>query len=649
LASGGTSPRALYVLATTSAGTEELSGLLGVEHQTGDTPPSSTRSAIVRELARRAALDFLRDRAADVLASGKEAALACHLLARVALAVGRADLVLLAREVLVEVEPNSENHLEFAEELARAGDSARAAEELRAARSDKSHPPPVDELARAERMIAAATFTHDHPTASDGRAKLALARAWLRLGRFDEARALLEPEVAHAKSELGLAAAYAETLLENPACPELPLGVGTAALCAESFRTSARAKSALALLDSAWQSGAGRDDEAIEVYTALALVVPWMQETAAAPGQSAKDDAAQRIATLRDKIQQIVAIAPRLAGLALFVDALGFAGAGKPSDSDARSLDERALALAKSDSNRFAQAGVFAVAAALSHRADTSPLIDAIPLEKTESTLRVPRAALEVWAAASSGATSRMDAARAELAQIMLEGRGEAFERARLVLSVSEADALLDGSERAYRLLSRVSGQLLQENAPPDLAFRAVLDAAGALDRGHRTDRAKEVLESAAAAELPPDFERARELLALVRGYQLILSTDSADRTALARARTELTTLAPKSEAESATIWFELWERELEAREKELDCEKRKQTPCREADTLRHTQRKALDARLGALASAVLLRGALPSGSFDAGFRFSAESGLEPFIVFDPALLAIALPKYTAD
>jgi hypothetical protein len=651
LASGGTSPRAFYVLATTSAGTEELSGLLGVEHEAGGTTPSAARSAIVRELARRAALDFLRDRAADVLAPGKETALACRLVARVAVAVGRDDLVLLARELLTEIEPSLENQLQFAQELARAADPERAARELAAARADKSQPPPVDEVARTERMIVAAKFTRDHPAANDAATKLALARAWLRLGRFDQARALLEPELTNAKSELGLAAAYAESLLENPACPELPPDVGTAALCAESFRTSARAKAALALLDSAWQSGAGRDDEAIEVYTALALIVPWMHETAPVLGPRAANsgDAAQSVAILHDKIQQIVAIAPRLAGLALFVDTLRFGGAVNPNDADARSLSARALELAKSDSSRFAQAGVFAVAAALSRREDTSPLVDAVPLDKTESTLRVPRAALEVWTAASSGAKSRMDAARAELAQIMLERRGESFERARLVLSVSEADALLDGSERTYRLLSRVSGQLLQENAPPDLAFRAVLDASGALERGHRADRAKEVLAGAAAAELPPDFERARELVVLVRGYELVLSAASADAAGLAHLRSELMTLLPKSAAGSTAVWFELWSRELEAREKELGCEKKKQSPCREADALRRTPRKALDTRLGPLASAVLLRGALPSGSFDAGFHFSAESGLEPFIVFDPALLAIGLPKYSAD
>jgi hypothetical protein len=48
------------------------------------------------------------------------------------------------------------------------------------------------------------------------------------------------------------------------------------------------------------------------------------------------------------------------------------------------------------------------------------------------------------------------------------------------------------------------------------------------------------------------------------------------------------------------------------------------------------------------MASAVLLRGALPSGSFDAGFRFTVENGLEPLILFDPSFLALGLPRFSA-
>ena len=41
----------------------------------------------------------------------------------------------------------------------------------------------------------------------------------------------------------------------------------------------------------------------------------------------------------------------------------------------------------------------------------------------------------------------------------------------------------------------------------------------------------------------------------------------------------------------------------------------------------------------------MLSRGALPAGSFDAGFRFTIEKGLEPLVVYDPSFLSIGLPK----
>jgi len=655
LVSGGTSPRALYALATASADSEELSDLLGVEHDTGTGAVASARLAIVRELAQRAALDFLRDRAADVQVKDKRAALACRLVLRVALGMGRRDLVLAARELLAELEPSPENRLNFAAELARAADPDQAARVLAAAQREASPRPQPAAVAAVEQAISAARVVTAKGTATNVDAKLALARAWLKLGRTEEARAVLEPELARAKEQLGLAAAFAETQIEIATCPDLPPGVGTAPLCAESFLTSPRVQAATALLDAAWRSGAGRDDEAVEVYVALAHVIPWMHRTAfeLARGALSPSEASQRVASLRAKIQEIVAVAPRLAGLALFVETLpnGIAAASATprSEADTRALLDRAGELGRHDRSRFAQAGVLAVAAALAHEQDIAALLELVPFEQTTPGLRVPRAALDVWAAASSGAASRMAAARTELASIMSESRGESLERARLVLSVSESDALLDGSERSYQLLSRVSGQLLQDSVPPDLAFRAVLDASGALSRGKRTDRAEEVVASAASAELPGDFDRASSLLQLVRGYKIVLASEHAAPPGLAKARTDLLALAPSHGGEPVAIWFELWSHELEAREKDALCQAKKVLACREASALRRASRRALDARLGPQSSAVLLRGALPSPAFDAGFRFSAESGLEPFIVFDPSLLAIGLPKFATD
>jgi hypothetical protein len=322
---------------------------------------------------------------------------------------------------------------------------------------------------------------------------------------------------------------------------------------------------------------------------------------------------------------------------------------GLRSDADADALSARALSLAGADSSRFAQAGVLAVAAALSRQRDVSALIDAVPVEKTVATLRVPRAALGLWVAASGGQGPRMDAVRSELAAIMGEGQGGSLSRARLVLGVSEADALLGASERSYQVLSRVAGQLLSDNIPPDLALRAVLDAAGALSHGLRFEQAEKILNGAASAELPADFERARALLQLIKGYQLVLNARGAKIASLPQLRADFAALGSQVHSEVVALWFELWGREFEAIQRSAECAQKKLRTCPEARALRRDARRGLDTRLGSAAAAVLQRGALPAGSFDAGFRFTLENGLEPLLIFDPSFLAVGLPPVSAD
>jgi len=222
----------------------------------------------VRELSRRAALDFLRDRAADVLAAGKNTALVCRLVARTALGVGRRDLVLTARELLQEVEPSTENRLEFAAELARAADPERASRALAEASQDRAHPPrpprspPFKPQLRRRASSRGQPLPVISPRGCTG-PSLAAPRASERGARAARARSRCR------QTHLGLAAALAETWIELPSCPDLPPDVGTPGLCAESFLTSERVRAATGLLDAAWASAAGRDDEAVEVYTAL--------------------------------------------------------------------------------------------------------------------------------------------------------------------------------------------------------------------------------------------------------------------------------------------------------------------------------------------------------------------------------------------
>jgi len=654
LAAGGRSPRALYALATTTAGGQELAGILGVEHEGAPSTPDAARLVIVREIATRAARDFLRDRAADVALPGKGTALASRLVARAAQTVARRDLVLGARELLLSVEPNPENRLDFSAELARSGDPDRAAQVLLEAQTDPRHPPPSVALAATQALILAARVATAPGAPADVSSKLLRARAWLRLGRIEEARALLERELAPAHARLDLAATLAETLIDNPTCPDLPPEVGGAVLCALSYHASEGAKRARALLEAAWQTGAGRDDEAVEVYTALAHVIPWMHDAASELSQGAlrSEESVARVASLQSELAKIALAVPKMAGVSLFLETV-HAGpptrAGLRSDTEAEALAARALSLAGTDQSRFAQSGVLAVAAVLAHQRDVSPLLAALPAESTVPGLRVPRAALEVWLTASTGSRAHLEAARSELATIMAESLGGPLERARLVLGVSEVGALIDSSERSYQLLSRVAGQLLSDNIPPDLALRAVLDAAGALAHGDRFEQATKILSGAATAELPPEFARAHDLLALIRGYEMVLDARGAALSTLPQLRAGFAALAGSVHGESAAVWFQLWNHEFDALSRESECAKKKQKTCPAAQALRRNARRGLDLRLGNQASMVLMRGALPTGSFDAGFRFTVENGLEPLILFDPGALLIGLPKFSAD
>jgi hypothetical protein len=646
LASGGGSPRALYAIATTPAVSQEISGLLGIEGAPQASAPDAARVALVREVARRAAFDFLRDRAADVAQSGKGTALACRLVARVAFTVGRRDLTLLAREALASSEPNSDNRLEFAAELARAGQVDEATRVV----TDKKHPLREGARASIEPLLAVARLATTTPVPMGIDERLKAARAWLRLGRPDQASVLLEPYAKLANTRLDLASALAEANIENPSCPQLPPDVGSAPLCAAAFRSSEQVKAARVSLAAAWQSGAGRDDEAMEVYVALAHVIPWVHETTAelSSGLLSAEQGPARVAALSQKIAEIAAIEPKLSGLVLFLETVPRAephASARRSDADAKALTARALSLASSDTSRFAQAGVLAVAAALSHQQDIGPLLDAVPPQGMPASLGVSRTALEVWAAASTGSAERMAAARAQLAAVMAQGLGTSLERSRLVLSVAEADALFDPTDRSYQLLSRVSGQLLNDNIPPELAFRAVLDASGALAHGERFEQADRLLQGALNAQLPPDLDRARDLLHLIRGYHLLLAAHGTPLARSAELRTELGRLAAEPHSETIAVWFELWKRELEAAQRDADCAKRKLTPCRDAEALRRQAYRGFEERLGAPGNAVLLRGALPSSSFAAGFRFTIESGLEALIGFEPSFLAVGLPK----
>ncbi|HEY4157504.1 MAG TPA: hypothetical protein VGM29_05380 [Polyangiaceae bacterium] len=638
LVAGGNSPRALYALATTPAGTVELAGLLGAEAG-GKSSPEQARIATVAELARRAALHFLRDRAADVPDLKKPSALVCRLIERAARTVERRDIALAALEALLEIEPRLDNQLDLAQARARELDVVGANELLHTASSDPKHAASPSKLRRVSREIELASELARAEPSMNLRVR---ARALLHLGRLSELRQLLSSRNTETENDLGLASALAAARLGGGSCPGLPPDVGTSALCATAFRDSADVKSSLALLERAWQSGQGRDDEAIEYYLAISRIVPWMHRTASALelGQTSPDTGAADAKALSSELDATTVAAPRLASMSLFVTAMsGALDLSQTSNDDA--LFKKAQAIAR-DGSRFSEPGVLAVAALLARRRNIAPLLDSLPSTTEPSPARV---ALGAWVGVTQGKRERMDAARSQLAEVMTDtGSGASLERVKLVLSMAEGDAALDGSERAYQVLSRVAGQLLSESIPPDLAFRAVLDTAGSLSRGGRRDRALEIMHDAASAQVPAELQGLHDLWRLVKGYERVLGRASSP-TELAAVRKELAELGNPPIAPSTQLWLELWGHEFDARLVEAKCPRGSAACAAQARKLRRVAKDALAARVGREAAPLIERGCLPGGSVNLAFGFSAEDGLTPLVNFDPTFSAVELPK----
>src|SRR5207249_2539291 len=111
------------------------------------------------------------------------------------------------------------------------------------------------------------------------------------------------------------------------------------------------------------------------------------------------------------------------------------------------------------------------------------------------------------------------------------------------VLLLAELDALTAPGERSHHALAQIASQLIGQALPPDLALRAVLDAAGALERLGRTADALGVLSKAAEIESLPG--PAGDLLVLIRAEMLVLEWNpkkDPQRTALAKSLAALPT-----------------------------------------------------------------------------------------------------------
>ena len=607
LKAGGGSAAALLALATTPAATQELPPAFESSPQSTD---DERRRAVqlAHDLAQRAAQHFLRDSVLDV--ANVPAAELPPLLAaleRAAIAAERPDVVRLALETSAAVERKGDVLVRLA--VACAFDQ-----------DEKCFEDAV--LGVAETAPERSRLTRLRQALKNRNASDPVVKAWalLELGRYADARGALVPVQGKAKTDLRVGAALAVIAADGTACPGLQPQVGSPRLCADAVTVRAGLTPALTDMDVAWQAGGGRDAASAEAYIGLAHVVPWVTSLAQA------SDAASLERDFTDRYQALAAVLrelPEQKSFAVFAAALS---AGVTAGLHMPHGERPQVDSNKKQELWFAALGVEAAAPRLAVSAVLAADQPILPLfPPTAPRVLVPaRAGLLAWEAVSSTDASVLESARAALAEQLTVSPKGSTQSASAVLLLAELDAATAPSERSHRALAQVSSQLIGEPLPPDLALRAVLDAAGALERLGRTADSLGVLSKAAEIESLPG--PAADLLLLIRAEKLVLEWDAKkdpQRTALAKALSAL----PSSSSPTIAFVLGAWASPKVLRQA-------KQTP-----------KSLLEARIGMRAAELMAKGALRGTRVSLRVSYAFHTGITPEVAFDPMLVPLVRPE----
>jgi hypothetical protein len=284
------------------------------------------------------------------------------------------------------------------------------------------------------------------------------------------------------------------------------------------------------------------------------------------------------------------------------------------------------------DSNRkqelwFAALGVEAAAPRLAVAcvlAADQPVLQLLPAAAPPNLLPA-RAGLLAWEAAGNPEASVLESARSALAEELNVTPKGSTESASAVLLLAELDEVSAPSERTHRALAQISSQLIGEALPPELALRAVLDAAGALERLGRTADALGVLTKASEIESLPG--PAADLLTLIRAERLVVAWDAKkdpQRTALGKALAALELgSAPPTVAFVVGAW---------ASPKVL--RQGKQTP-----------KAQLEERIGLRAAELMAKGSLRGTRVSLRVSYAFQTGLTPEVTFDPMFVPLVRPE----
>ncbi len=653
LALGGNSPDALFMLATSRRLADELVSLRAI----GATGGWSELVQSTREVSRRAATRWLREHAGKVRDAFTPAL--AEKVDQAADTLDRTDLRRLARKAAVEADPTPERWIA----LARAEmwllnvDVAKAA----LSKVKSSDEKVLEALKATESAMKLAETARTKPSNLDQ--AIAVARADLALGRVQEALAVLTPYRAQAESHLGLSATLALAAVGGNICPGLTGATGNEILCAHAWDSLPAAKEHTEILKKAWASKKGRDERAVETFIGVVYVVPWIYAAITATGADRAGLASsfhKRITELSQASEEAVSVSASFKGLKLFVDTLSaaLAAAGDREKGERvvvkqgtqEALLARARELEKSQPNdRFTHAGVLAVAAMLAQERDVLPLVDGLSKDMSEHH-RVTREVLRVWSAVGAQKAPLASDAAGGIAQLLPDERKQPLERAKLVMLLAESEAAVTHAARAQSILAQVSSQLLAEGTPAELRLRGAADRAGVLASQGQPGAAADLLEKVVSSAAPTvASETDRDLYFITRAYLFALRAMGAKGDERVEYRDKLAALTKGSDADSAPsslrLFAELWLREIDYQIEIERCGALKVCANR-ALAKRVMPKKEIVDRIGAQSATLLHNGVVPAGTLNLSFNFSAGSGLEPLVRFEPRLLALEPPAW---
>ncbi|MCA9597250.1 MAG: hypothetical protein KC776_28245 [Myxococcales bacterium] len=653
LALGGSSPQAYLALGSTRRGADELLGLQLPEDAAG----WKQLVEATREIGLRAAAQWLRGRGDDVknrftveLAEGIDHA---------ATTLDRDDLRRLARRAAVEAEPTPTRWIAVvnAEAWMLHVDAAKQA----LAQVKAGDPALADAIIGAKKSIARAERALKKPSTLDE--AIDVARAYLALGLTDEAQKVLEPYRDKASSHLALSATLAVAEVGGGICPRLVGVVANELLCAHSWNGLAAAKKYTDLMKKAWTAGQGRDEQAMEAYIGLVYVVPWIYAAMISTGQdraALAESFKRRIGELVVASKDAVKVSPSFEGLSLFVDTLAAAlAAAERKGKDERvvvkketqdALLARARQLTKTRPNdRFTHAGVLAVAAMLAQEQDMLPLVDALP-DDMNAHDRLIKQVLRVWSAVGARKAPLASDAAGDIAQLLPDEKSKPLERAKLVLILAESEAAVTHDARSQAILSKVASQLLAEGVPAELRLRAVADRAGVLADQGDPGAAADLLEKVVSTAAPTIASTTdKDLFFVTRAYLFALRGMSTKGDERVEYRDKLQALLESPDADEAPasldLFAKLWLRELSYQIEVERCGTLKVCADRAATKRKMPEKEIVD-RIGAQSATLLQHGVVPAGTLNLSFNFSATSGLEPLVGFEPRILALPAPAW---